>query len=375
MSLRQSLRSSDLPFFWLLLWCVVLLHVDSTLQLCSGSVPACHVQLACDQPMRRMSSIFQPKERHEMRKKCVKVKIHVNKTYRFFEVTSVHIITLIFMRYPKHLAHIIYHVSYIYITYESIAFLVHLDLMAALRATSRGHVCPVFPKRPRNICRSPWHRPGRTPRPPPNKVDETMVLNIPEKSDFTNLKHIDHHKSSTPTKRHSIPSPNITADLVRTLVSIAWLSSDLSQKILTKFGGYWFFEPNFVKSANVFETIGTFCSLCMTTGKPLHSAKRSLPSCQQNATTQKFKKDSTSSWLVLNFIGSENVHLSSWFMSCRHLPLFQTEMEPFRWSISTLMASIPCVSVGEMQITTHHISSSLQESVLWVALQVISCIH
>ena len=38
--------------------------------------------------------------------------------------------------------------------------------------------------------------------------------------------------------------------------------------------------------------------------------------------------------------------------SCRHLPLFQTEMEPFRWSISTLMASIPCVIVGEMQINT-----------------------
>ena len=156
----------------------------------------------------------------------------------------------------------------------------------------------------------------------------------------------------------NIPSLN-TADLVRTLVNIAWLSSDLSRKMLTNFGGYWFFEPNFVKSANVFEAVGTFCSLCMTTGKPLHSAKQSLPSCQQNGTTQQFKKDSTSSWLVLNFIGSENVHLSSWFMSCRHLPLFQTEMEPFRWSISTLMASIPCVSVGEMQITTHHISSSL----------------
>lgn len=35
-----------------------------------------------------------------------------------------------------------------------------------------------------HICRSPWPRPGRTPRPPPNKVDETMVLNIPEKIRF-----------------------------------------------------------------------------------------------------------------------------------------------------------------------------------------------
>ena len=277
-------------------------------------------------------------------------------------MTSDHTIILIFIRYPKVPCVYIYvytyitcHVSYIYIiTYESIAVLslhsLHLHLIAALRATSRGHVCPVFPKRPQKTCRSPWHRPGRTPRPPPRQTKQ-WCSTYRKESGFTNLKHIDHHKSSIPKKKH--PFSQNTADLVRTLVNIAWLSSDLSQKILTKFGGYWFFEPNFVKSANVFETVGTFCSLCMTTGKPLHSAKQSLPSCQQNGTTQQFKKDSTSSWLVLNVIGSEHVHLSSWLMSCRHLPLFQTEMEPFRWSISTLMASIPCVSVGAMQVTTN----------------------